>query len=84
MQTETNSGNQAGAAALISLSAWVERVGVTACTVWRWRQKGWLQVTNICGRLYLSPEAIRAFNERAQRGEFAQVHKAPAHPLKQA
>jgi len=78
MQTELKSSNQAGVVAMISLSSWVERIGVTACTVWRWRKRGWLKVTNICGRLYLSAEAIREFNERAERGEFAQEHKAPA------
>lgn len=78
MQTESKSNNPVGAPALVSLSAWMERVGVTACTVWRWRKRGWLKVTNICGRLYLSEDAIRQFNERAERGEFAQQHKAPA------
>ena len=28
--------------AIISLNAWLEEVGVTPCTAWRWRKKGWL------------------------------------------
>lgn len=52
-------------------------MGITACTVWRWRKKGWLEVVNICGRLYVSQEAIAKFNERARSGEFSQIHKAP-------
>jgi predicted site-specific integrase-resolvase len=62
---------------IISLDLWREQVGVTACTVWRWRNKGWLKTVNICGRLYLTQEGINEFNERAQNGEFAKIHKAP-------
>jgi hypothetical protein len=76
MQKETKT-NPPAVTAPVSLSAWVAQVGVTACTAWRWRKKGWLKVTNICGRLYLSQSAIAEFNERAQRGDFAQEHKAP-------
>jgi predicted site-specific integrase-resolvase len=63
--------------AIISLNSWREQVGVTACTVWRWRKKGWLKTVNICGRLYLTQEAINEFYERAQLGEFAQIPKVP-------
>lgn len=63
--------------AIISLNAWREQVGVTACTVWRWRKKGWLKTVNICGRLYLTQESINDFYQRAQMGEFSQTHKAP-------
>lgn len=62
---------------MVSLSWWIEQMGVSAITAWRWRKKGWLRVTNICGRLYLSAAAIAEFNERAERGEFAQVPKVP-------
>jgi len=30
-------------ASVISLSKWLERVGVTPITAWRWRKKGWLR-----------------------------------------
>jgi hypothetical protein len=78
MQTEVNASSGPSMATVVSLSSWTIRLGVTPVTVWRWRRKGWLKVTNICGRLYLSHSAIADFNERAERGEFAQVHKAPA------
>ena len=55
----------------------MEEVGVTACTVWRWRKKGWLKTVNIAGRQYLTQEAIDEFNRRAVAGEFAQEHKFP-------
>jgi hypothetical protein len=64
--------------AIISLTRWLQEVGVTACTAWRWRKKGWLKTVNICGRQYLTQEAIEEFRGRAKRGEFAQVHKAPS------
>ena len=65
------------ARAIVSLQQWLADVGVTACTAWRWRKKGWLKTVNICGRQYLSQAAIDEFTQRAAAGEFAQVHKAP-------
>jgi predicted site-specific integrase-resolvase len=63
--------------AIISLSAWLEQVGVTACTAWRWRKKGWLKTVNICGRQYLTQDSLDEFQRRAVAGEFAQFHKVP-------
>ena len=63
--------------AVISLSKWLEDVGITSCTAWRWRKKGWLKTINIAGRQYLTQEAIDEFHRRAVTGEFAQVHKVP-------
>jgi predicted site-specific integrase-resolvase len=64
--------------AIVSLQQWLADVGVTACTAWRWRKKGWLKTVNICGRQYLTQEAIDEFTRRATAGEFAQHHKVPA------
>ena len=63
--------------AVISLAKWTEQVGVTACTIWRWRKKGWLVTINIAGRQYLTQAAIDEFHRRAVAGEFAQEHKVP-------
>ncbi len=71
-KTHSNPG-----AAVISLSKWMENVGITQCTAWRWRKKGWLKTINIAGRQYLTQEAIDEFHQRAISGEFAQVHKVP-------
>jgi predicted site-specific integrase-resolvase len=65
-------------AAVVSLTRWLEQVGVTPCTAWRWRKKGWLKTVNIAGRQYLTEEAIDEFHRRACAGEFAQVNKVPA------
>ena len=59
--SDTQTYNVAPAAGLVmSLARWMEQVGVTACTVWRWRKKGWLTTSvnnNIAGRQYLTQTA---------------------------
>jgi hypothetical protein len=62
---------------MMSLEAWLKQVGVTACTAWRWRKRGWLQTVNICGRVYVTAAAMAEFVQRAERGEFAREHKVP-------
>jgi hypothetical protein len=64
-------------AAVVSLSRWLEQVGVTTCTGWRWRKRGWLKTVNIAGRQYLTQEAIDQFHRRASAGEFSQTPKVP-------
>ncbi len=61
----------------IALDRFIETVGITDTTAWRWRKKGWLETENIAGRVYIQPKAIREFNRRMEAGEFAQEHKAP-------
>jgi hypothetical protein len=56
--------NTGPARAIISLQQWLADVGVTACTAWRWRKKGWLKTVNICGRQYLTQEAIDEFSRQ--------------------
>jgi len=65
-------------AAVVSLSKWLVEVGVTPCTAWRWRKRGWLKTVNICGRQYLTKEAIEEFHRRAVAGEFAQAPIIPS------
>ena len=56
---------------LVSLNKWLEQMGVTPTTGWRWRKKGVLRTTNIYGRLYISEDAVADFHRRAMSGEFA-------------
>jgi len=65
--------------ALRSLSSWLEELGITAVTGWRWRQRGWIKTICIAGRQYISEEAIAEFVQRAEAGEFAILPKAPLH-----
>jgi hypothetical protein len=64
-------------AAVVSLSRWLKQVGVTTCTAWRWRKRGWLKTIKIAGRQYLTQEAIDEFHQRASAGEFSQVNNVP-------
>lgn len=75
--TALNSPPEPNASTVISLSKWLAQVGVTSCTAWRWRKKGWLKTINIAGRQYLTQEIIDEFQRRAVAGEFAQLHKTP-------
>jgi len=52
-------------------------MGIADTTVWRYRQRGWLETENICGRVYIYPDKIRKFNDRVKAGEFAKKHIAP-------
>lgn len=56
---------------LISFNKFLEDMGVTSTTGWRWRKKGILETVNIYGRLYVSIENIEQFHRRATAGEFA-------------
>jgi len=55
----------------ISMSTFGEQAGLSPSTLWRFRQKGWLQTINISGRQYISRAAIADFNRRAESGEFS-------------
>ena len=72
-----NSNAEPTTTTVISLPKWLEQIGVTHCTAWRWRKKGWLKTINIAGRQYLTQDAIDEFQRRAAAGEFAQTHKVP-------
>ena len=63
---------------LVALDLWRKQIGLTAATVWRWRRRGWIEVINIAGRLYISREAIARFEQAAAAGEFSQLHKTPS------
>jgi predicted site-specific integrase-resolvase len=78
VQETHNQNYPVGPAAVIALNRWLEQVGVTPVTAWRWRQRGWLKTINIAGRQYLTQAAIDEFHRRAVAGEFAQVHKVPS------
>jgi hypothetical protein len=51
--------------------------GASPTTGWRWRKRGWLRTINICGRHYITAEALTDFNRRAAAGEFATEIRNP-------
>ena len=64
----------------MALDIFLEKMGITPTTAWRWRKDGKLETINICGRLYVTAKAILNFNRRAAAGEFEKVHKTPSRP----
>jgi hypothetical protein len=66
-----------GASPIILFERFVESLGISPCTAWRWRKQKWLTTLNIAGRVYISREEIARFQERAAAGEFSKPHKAP-------
>jgi hypothetical protein len=66
-------------ATAIALDKWVEMVGITSVTAWRWRKRGIIRTTNIAGRQYVLPDDHAEFLRRAALGDFAIQLKTP-HP----
>ena len=64
----------------IALDKWVEMVGITGVTAWRWRKRGIIQTTNIAGRQYVLPDDHAEFLRRATAGDFAIQPKTPRPP----
>ena len=64
----------------IALDRWVEMVGITTVTAWRWRKRGIIRTTNIAGRQYVLPNDHSEFLRRAAAGDFAVQSKAPRPP----
>ena len=62
---------------LIAFDRWLDEIGKTAATGWRWRQRGWIKTINISGRIYLHRDEIAEFERRAAGGELSTVHKTP-------
>jgi hypothetical protein len=62
---------------LRSWDGWLQELGRTHTTGWRWRKCGWINPINISGRLYISADEISRFTRRAAAGEFAKEHKVP-------
>jgi hypothetical protein len=72
-----NEITEAPASPIVLFGLFLESLGVTSPTGWRWRKRGWINTVNICGRLYVSRQEINRFEERAAAGEFSKTHKAP-------
>lgn len=60
-----------------ALDRFIQNMGITDTTAWRWRKRGWLNTKNILGRVYIMPKDLREFNRRMEAGDFAQEHKTP-------
>lgn len=77
-QVKTSILEPSGQAPLQDFASFLRSLDRNAITGWRWRKAGMIQTVNICGRQYVTAEAVAEFKRRAMAGEFAKVHKAPA------
>jgi hypothetical protein len=62
---------------LVAFDSYLRALNKTRVTGFRWREKGLISTVNIFGRLYVTREAIAAFEKRALAGEFSQKAKTP-------
>jgi len=62
---------------LLAFDRWLKDIDKTPATGWRWRKRGWINTVNICGRVFVSRQAIADFERRAAAGEFAKQHITP-------
>jgi hypothetical protein len=65
------------ASPIILFGQFLNSLGVTPPTGWRWRKLGWLKTLNIAGRVYISRAEISRFQERVAAGEFSKRHVTP-------
>lgn len=65
------------ASPIILFDRFLESLGITSATGWRWRKRGWIVTCNIAGRVYVAREEIARFQQRATAGEFAKTHTTP-------
>jgi hypothetical protein len=69
---------------LVAFDSYLRALNKTRVTGFRWREKGLISTVNIFGRLYVTREAIAAFEKRALAGEFSQKAKTPKHTTEAA
>ncbi len=60
----------------IPLNEWLDGMGLSAVSGWRWRKRGWLRTIRVGSRHFITPEALAEFQRRAAAGEFQKVPKA--------
>lgn len=56
---------------LVTLDHFLNSIGRTRTTGWRWRKRGWLKTIDIAGRPYVTRQAHEDFMRRAEAGEFS-------------
>jgi len=64
-------------AGIVHLPKFLQSVGVSRSTGWRWVKAGLLRTVNIYGRSYVTREARDEFLARVEKGEFAQEPVTP-------
>jgi hypothetical protein len=67
---ETSNANGSN---IIPFTIFLKRIGRSPTSKWRYRRDKLIETINICGRLYVTTEAIARFEQRAIAGEFPKV-----------
>jgi hypothetical protein len=62
---------------LLVYDRWLQEIGRTPATGWRYRRRHWISTINIAGRLYITRDEVARFEARAAAGEFSKDHKTP-------
>jgi hypothetical protein len=62
---------------IILFEKFLDSLGVTATTGWRWRRRNWIKTHNISGRVYTTRQDIADFERRVMSGEFSKTHTTP-------
>jgi len=75
--TPRNETMEQSVSPLVCFNTFLESLGVTQATGWRFRKRGWVRTVNLAGRLYVARSEIERFHQRAASGEFSQIHKTP-------
>lgn len=53
---------------LVALDRYLESLGRSRTTFWRWQKKGLIQAVNVFGRNYVTRDEIRRFEQAAVAG----------------
>lgn len=57
--------------ALVPLDRYLQSLGRSRSTFWRWQQKGLVKSVNVLGRNYITREEIKRFEDAAVSGTLA-------------
>ncbi len=53
---------------LVQFSDWYATLGVSRATAYRIKDRGWISITKVGRRAFVTPQAIRNFETRAAKG----------------
>lgn len=66
---------QNDASSLVALDRYLQSLGRSRSTFWRWQQKGLVKSVNVFGRNYITRDEIRRFEDAAVSGSLAKELK---------
>jgi hypothetical protein len=70
-EIQSNGADMEEIPSIQSLDKFLTAAGRSRTTGWRWRQLGYLKTVQVCGRPYVTRDAIVEFLKRAAAGELS-------------